>query len=206
MTIVQAISSTYKEIQHLRGLPHEFSQVNQTLLVAQDTLYLVHDQLRGQALDESSRNDLQPLVSGCEEKAKMLQDIFDNVEKGVKNTKDGSVLDFYRTFLLRLGKAHRVETLMQGVLRDLNVLGINQLFKTATQSQVVRLEEAVQQLSSVESSVPDSEFGGSITNTQNIGSGGTGHQVVNNGGEKSKFHYASGHMYVADTMKFGTES
>ena len=76
--------------------------------MAQDTLYLVRGQLRGQALDESSREVLRPLVSGCEEKAKMLRDIFDKVERGVKNTKDRSVLDFYRTFLLRLGKAHRL--------------------------------------------------------------------------------------------------
>jgi len=77
---------------------------------------------------------------------------------------------------------------MQGILRDLNALATNQLFKTATQSPVVRLEEAIQQLLGVESSVSDSEFGGSVTNsTENIATGGVGYQSVNSGqGQKNQ--------------------
>ncbi|KAH7118110.1 hypothetical protein B0J13DRAFT_570440 [Dactylonectria estremocensis] len=168
IAVVQAISSTYKAIQHLRGLPNEFNEVNRNLPLAQDTLGLARDQLQGLALDESSKKALQPLVSGCEEKAKMLQDIFEKVEKGVKSAKDGSVLDFYRASLLRLGKAQRVETLMQGILRGLDALATNRLFKTATQSQMAQLKEAIDQLSNVESSVPDTDFDSSVT--QNIAS------------------------------------
>ncbi|KAH7129661.1 putative ankyrin repeat-containing protein [Dactylonectria estremocensis] len=179
IAVVQAISTTYKAIQHLRGLPNEFKEVNRNLPLAQDTLDLARDHLQDLALDESTKKAIQPVVTGCEEKAKMLQDIFEKVEKGVKNAKDGSVLDFYRTSLLRLGKAHRVETLMQGILRGLNALATNQLFKTATQSQMAQLKEAIDQLSNVKSSVPDSDFEGSVT--QNIASGGTGHQSIISG-------------------------
>ncbi|RYP51033.1 hypothetical protein DL768_003533 [Monosporascus sp. mg162] len=157
IALVQAISSTYKAIQHLRGLPEEFNEVNRHLPLAQDTLGLAREQLQGLALDESSKEALQPLVCGCEEKAKMLQAIFEKFEKGVRNAKEGSVLDFYRISVLRLGKAHRVETLMQGILRDLDALATNQLFRTATRSQMAELKEAINQLSKVESSVPDSD-------------------------------------------------
>ncbi|KAH7113408.1 WD domain-containing protein [Dactylonectria macrodidyma] len=205
ITVVQAISSTYKAIQHLRGLPNEFNEVNRNLPLAQDTLGLARDQLEGLALDESSKKALQPLVSGCEEKAKMLQDIFKKVEKGVKNAEDGSVLNFYRTSLLRLGKAHRVETLMQGILGGLDALAANQLFRTATQSQMAELKEAIDQLSKVESSVPDSDFEGSMTNSQNIASGGTGYLSVITG-QGHNINPGSGEQYIAQTMTFGTKS
>ncbi|KAH7141570.1 hypothetical protein B0J13DRAFT_557045 [Dactylonectria estremocensis] len=183
ITVVQAISSTYKAIQHLRGLPNEFNEVNRNLPLAQDTLGLARDQLQDLALDEPSKKAIQPIVSGCEEKAKMLQDIFEKVEKGTKKAKGGSVLDLYRTFLLRLGKAHRVEALMQGILRGLDALATNQLFKTATQSQMAQLKEAIDQLSNVESSVPDSDFESSGTHiTQNVAQGGTAKQVFSTGG------------------------
>ncbi|KAG7402611.1 Ankyrin repeat domain-containing protein 50 [Fusarium oxysporum f. sp. rapae] len=200
IAVVQAVSSTYKAIQHLRGLPNEFNEVNRNLPLAKNTLDLVRDQLQGLALDESSKKALQPLVSGCEEKAKMLQDIFEKVGKGAKSAKDGSVLDFYRTSLLRLGKAHRVETLMRGILKDLDALGTNQLFKTATQSQMAQLKEAIDQLSNVESSVPDTDFE-SGTNSQYIASGGTGYQS-NITGHDHNIVSGGGKLYSAQTMSF----
>ncbi|KAH7124342.1 WD domain-containing protein [Dactylonectria macrodidyma] len=205
IAVVQAISSTYKAIQHLRGLPNEFNEVNRNLPLVQDTLGLARDQLQGLALDEPSKKAIQPIVSGCEEKAKILQDIFEKVEKGTKKSKDGSVLDLYRTLLLRLGKAHRVETLMQGILRGLDALATNQLFKTATRSQMAQLKDAIDQLSNVESSVPDSDFEGSMTNSQNIASGGTGYLSVITG-QGHNINPGSGEQYIAQTMTFGTKS
>ncbi|KAJ6438047.1 MYB DNA-binding domain-containing protein [Purpureocillium lavendulum] len=149
--------------------PNEFNEVNRHLPMAQETLGLARDQLQGRTLDESSKKAFQPLVIGCEEKAKKLQGVFEKVEKGVQSAKDGSVLDIYRTSLLRLDKAHRVETLMRGVLKGLDALATTQLFRTATQSQVALLRDAIEQLSNLESSVPDSDFAGH--QTQNSGQG-----------------------------------
>lgn len=104
----------------------------------------------------------------------MLRNI---LEKVGQDAKDGSALDIYRTTLLRLGKAHRVETLMQGILKALQDLAVNQSFRTATQSQMAALKEAVDKLSNVESSVPDSDFVSPLThNTQHVSAGGVGNQ------------------------------
>ncbi|KAG9237869.1 hypothetical protein BJ875DRAFT_114429 [Amylocarpus encephaloides] len=75
---------------------------------------------------------------------------------------------------------------MEGILKGLKDLAINQLFKTATQSQMVRLEKAIQELSEVEPSVLDSDFGdsGPLNVTQNVTHGGTGNQAVNRGGKQ----------------------
>jgi hypothetical protein len=204
IAVVEAVSSTYKAIQHLRGLPDEFKEVNQNLPLAQDTLALARDHLQGLALDDSSKKAIQPVVSGCEERAKMLQDIFEKVEKGAKNAKDGSMLDFYRTSLLRLGKAHRVETLMRGILRDLDALATNQLFKTATQSQTAQLKEAIDQLSKVKSSVPDSDFESRMTGPIQNTYGGTAHLTTIDG-QGHIINPGSGKLFNAHSMTFGTE-
>ncbi|KAG5788226.1 hypothetical protein H9Q69_012707 [Fusarium xylarioides] len=204
IAVVQAISSTYKAIKHLRGLPNEFNEVNRNLPLAKNTLDLARDQLKGLALDESSKKALQPLVSACEEKARMLQGIFEKVEKGAKSAKDGSVLDFYRTSLLRLGKAHRVEILMRGILKDLGALATNQLFKTATQSQMAQLKEAIDQLSNVESSVTDSELEGPGSNIMHNYDSATGHMSIISG-QGHNINPGSGKSFNAHSMTFGTE-
>lgn len=205
LAIIQATSATYKVIQHLRGLPKEFIEVNRRLPLAEDTLRLARDQLQGQALDEPSKLAMQPLVTDCEERAKKLQDILEQVENGMKNTKDGSALDFYRRSLLRLGKAHRVETLMQGILRSLDALATNRLFKAATQSQVAQLQEAIDMLSKVRSSVPDSDFEGSgAILKQSIAAGGKGYQS-HYSGQGQHINSGSGKQFNAQTMHFGTE-
>ncbi|KAL4888724.1 hypothetical protein BDV59DRAFT_135354 [Aspergillus ambiguus] len=205
IAIIQAVSATYGAIQHLRGLPTEFNEVSRTLPLAQDTLRLAHDQLQGVALDESSRKALQPLVSACKDKAQMLQDIFESVGRDAKNTKDESVLAFYRNFLLRMGKAHRVETLMQGILKALDALATNQLFRAATQGQITLLEEAINQLANVDSSVPDSDLEGYGRNVvQHNASGATGY-ISTISGSDHKINSGSGKLYNAHTMNFGTE-
>jgi len=201
--IIQAISATYNTLQKLRGLPNEFEEVNRYLPLAEETLSLACKQLEGQALDESSKKTLEPLVSDCRDKAEMLQKIFKKVEEKAKSANEGSALHFYRMSLLRLGKAHRVETLMHGILKGLDALATNQLFRTATESQIAKLEEAIGEMSKRESSVPDSDLENGM-NSQYISSGGTGYQS-NISGEDHKIVSGSGRQYNAGTMHFGTE-
>jgi hypothetical protein len=202
IAIVQAISSIYDTIKYLKGLPNEFNEVSQSLPLAQDTLELARHQLEGRVLDESSIQAIQPVISTCEVKAQMLRNILEKVEKCAKNAKNGSVLDFYRAPLLRLGKAHRVETLMHGILRCLHSLATNQLFRTPNPIQIVQLQKAVDRLSTVQSSVPDSDFDGSHM-TQNIASGGTGYQSANSG-QGQTINSGGGNQYNATNMHFGT--
>lgn len=186
INVVQAISSTYEAIQHLRGLPKAFTEVNQSLPLVKETLEAARSQLLGVPLDEASAKAIELVTKGCEEKANALLDIFQKIDNGKKDAKNGGVFEFYRTIVIPLGKAHRVEALMQDILKGLKKLAINQLFKTATQSQIAGLEEAIQGLSKVEPSVPDSDFedSGTLNVTQNVAQGGTGNQAVNREGKQ----------------------
>lgn len=204
IAIVQATYSTYQVIEHIKVLPKEFNEVGQNLPLAKVTLSLARDQLQAQKLDESSWKALEPIVGSCEKKAKQLQDIFERVEKGAKST-DASVFNLYRTSLLHLGKARRVETLMQDILKGLEALTMNQMFRTASQSQVDQLKEAIDKLFKVESSVPDSDFEGARTDfTQNNASGATGYQTLNSGCGQI-INSGSGKFFNAHTMNIGTE-
>ncbi|KAK2595214.1 hypothetical protein QQS21_007067 [Conoideocrella luteorostrata] len=199
---VQTISSTCKAIQHFRDLPKEFKEVSRTLPLTEDTLSLARDQLQGTVLDDSSKIALEPIIRGCEERAKKLQAIFLKVQNGMKDTKDGSVLELYRNSLLRLGKTHRVETLMQGILRGLDALATNQLFRLAAQSHMAQLKEAINRLSTMEPSIPDSDFDSSSTIfNQSIHSNGAGYQI-HNSGHDHKTNIGSGKQYNAHSMTF----
>lgn len=122
IAIIQAISSVYTAIQHLRGLPKTFDEVNQSLPLLQDTLSQAQAQLLAldKDLDGSSRRAIEPLINTCQEKAQALLEIFQEVN----NVKTGSALDSYRTMVLRLGRASQVDALMQDILRSLKILGI----------------------------------------------------------------------------------
>lgn len=179
--------------------------MSRTLPLAQETLRLAESKFKGQTLDQETETAIGPVFSRCKEKAKKLQDVFEIVENGAKNAKDKPVLEFYRSSLLRLGKAHRVEKLMQDILRDLNTLAINQVFMPATPSMETELHEAINQLSRVVSSVPDSEFNApGINAAQNNASGATGHQTVISG-QGHQINSGSGRQYNAQTMNFGAE-
>lgn len=182
IAISQAILSAYKAIEHIKGLPKAFREVNQNIPLVQETLELARLQLERVGLNEPSGKAVEPVISNCHKKFEALQNIFQEIDKG-KDAKDWSALvSFYRTTVVPLGKAHRVEALMQDILKDLRMLAINQLFKTATQSQVAKLESAVQDLSNVDPSLPDADFETSVSNvTQHVAQGATGNQPVNVG-------------------------
>lgn len=70
---------------------------------------------------------------------------------------------------------------------------------------MAQLKEAIDQLSHVELSVPDSDFDGLGTNlNQSILSGGTGYQSVNSG-QDQKINSGGGKMFVAHSISFGAE-
>ncbi|KAH8889904.1 WD domain-containing protein [Thozetella sp. PMI_491] len=175
ITVVQSAASTYKAIQHLRGLPRAFEEVNQSLPLVQDILEAARRQLQDAIPDDSSADAIGPTIQSCQEKANALLEIFQKIDKEKTGVKGRPAFDVYRTTVLRLGKAHRVETLMQDILKGLKGLAIRHLFQTPTQIQVTELEKRIQELSKVEPSMPDSDLEAKGTMiTQHVADHGTG--------------------------------
>ncbi|KAK1759647.1 ankyrin repeat domain-containing protein 50 [Echria macrotheca] len=145
IAIIQAVSKAYQAIQHLRGLPKTFDQVYKSLPLVQDTLKQALNELP--RVDQDARKAIEPVLGECEKKAEALLKIFREVSAGSNDANDRSALDIYRAIVLRLGRAHEVETLMQDILRDLKVLAVNRLFRVQPQLHEAKLDEAITRLS-----------------------------------------------------------
>jgi hypothetical protein len=161
----------------------------------EETLEAARTQLTRGPLDDASA------------KANALLAIFQKIDNGRKDAKVAWVLEFYRTTVIPLGKAHRVEVLMKDILEGIEkMLAIYQLFKTATRSQMAELEKAIQALSEVEPSVPDldSDGPGPLNVTQNVGEGATGNQAINKEGKQENV-FGNQFQSQGGAMSFGTD-
>ena len=89
---------------------------------------------------------------------------------------------------------------MQGILERLKMRG-------ATHSQMAKLNEAVEALSHVESSVPDADMDRAGMNaTQNIADHATGNQAVNSGSGTTNANFGGRNFYSGGgPMQFGTD-
>ncbi|QYT03646.1 hypothetical protein H0G86_010591 [Trichoderma simmonsii] len=181
---VEDTSAQYgRDIEDLKNLPDEFIQVNQCFLVAKDTLSYAR---KNATWDESSTEIVQPFATSLKTNAEKLQKIFSQVGKQMDDDSyKGSVLDCYRDTLIKLGKLYRVEVLMLSLLKDLDALFTEDLLKAEDYMKIDELRDAIETLSKVESSVPDSCFpaddGANSRFAQHIASGGTGYQSNHTG-------------------------
>ena len=204
IALVQAVSATYEKIHDIKGLPKAFDRVNESLHLVELTLVKARGCLTSPS-DEPLENAIEPITRRCEEKIKVLHGIFNEVANCKNEPLHGRTwavaAQNYRIVLLKLGKGNKVEVLMKEILADLANLGQYQVFGVATESQVLQLQKDIKELSTVESSMPDSDL---VTPTQSIASGGTGHQYNNYGGNQ-QLNTGTGRQYNAQTMNFGRD-
>ncbi|KAF4990846.1 hypothetical protein FGRMN_8227 [Fusarium graminum] len=177
--LIDAILSTYNKIRDVKGLPKAFEEVAQNLPLAKETLEIAQRQLQQNNPTDNERRVVEPIIKSCQEKIEALNLIFTKIEKKKEQDADGkdwsTLLKFYHNVVVPMGKAHRVETLMSDMMNKLRVLAIHQTFKTAARPQIEKLEEAIEELSQVEPSLPDSEFETSGSNiNQTINDRGNG--------------------------------
>ncbi|EPE03594.1 ankyrin repeat protein [Ophiostoma piceae UAMH 11346] len=179
ITFVSSIISAYRAIDRLNQLPREFREVEQRLPLVRQTLATINTQLDANHIDTPTETAIARSVTQCDEYGLQLKSIFEDI--GAYDKREGSALVRYKNTLVskgkQLGKAHRVEALMTGMLNCVRDLAENRVFYTATHAQVSKLAIAIDALSHTKSSVPDSDFDKMNTSaSQNIGSGGLGSQ------------------------------
>jgi hypothetical protein len=94
-------------------------EVGQEVSLLQEILDLVRSQIQASTLGESTQKAVEPISRSCQEKTSTLNDIFQEIGKRKKNDKEAkdwtALVNSYRTMLLRMGKVHRVEVLMQDI-------------------------------------------------------------------------------------------
>lgn len=171
ISIIEAIKTVYDAARDAKGQPEAFRQVAARLPLVLEVLHSAEE--KAQALDEAAQEQLEPIIESCKAKAENLNKIFQKVIR----KDDDKWYDRYKRALSTSGKANKVECLMEGILKDIQVLVCQRLTGTATEAQVKEIREAINEMSEISSSLPD-EAGGVVQtnrdggdNFANVGSG-----------------------------------
>lgn len=151
--VTEGIAEAYNPIKDLRGLPEAFQEVNKLLPLVEQTLRDVESPAKKfNSSDEAKA--LETVLYGYNEKAGKLLEIFMKIAKNSRDQYDSSV---YRAIVIKQGK-HRVETLMDGILEDLEALVSHHIFPAEIQMQIEPLADARKELAKAPPSLADSNL------------------------------------------------
>ena len=153
ISIIEATKTVYDAAKDAKGQPEAFRQVAARLPLVIEILHSA--KARAQALDETAEEALEHILKSCKAKAEKLQEIFQKVIR----KDDNKWYDRYKKALGTLGKGDKVECLMEGILKDIQVLACERLMGTATDAQVKEIEEAIKQMNEMPSSLQDETRG-----------------------------------------------
>lgn len=186
--IINEAKQVFDAVKDTQGQPEAFRQVHARLPLVKDIL--LQAQTRAATFNDPAA--LEPILKSCKAKAERLQELFVKVIQ----KDDPKWYDRYKSALKSLGKGERVESLMEGILKDIQVLACEKLIGTATEVQVKQLEEAIRYLNEMPSSITDEARGQSHSGSgDNFGIfGGSGNiQTINKAaGNFVQHHYAAG--------------
>jgi hypothetical protein len=176
ISIIEATKTVYDAAKDAKGQPEAFRQVAARLPLVIEILRSATERI--QSLDETAQEALEPILESCKAKAENLKKTFQKVIQ--KN--DDKWYDRYKKAVGTLGKGGRVECLMEGILKDIQVLAYENLIGTATDAQMKELGEAINQMNEMPPSLLDEARGVIQTHTgsgDNIGHSGPGTMTIN---------------------------
>jgi hypothetical protein len=197
IAIVDGAKQVYDGASNATGLPEAFREVAVRLPIVRNILGSAEQHIRDGQVGEASCKAMKPLINRCKERAKTLDGIFQKVLP----LDDASRLDRYISAAKSLGKGGRVETLMKGLLDDVLLLASKHGMETVTAHQVDQLTKAIQDISTIEPSIPDSEYQETSFTNNNFGNGPmTNNNVLGN--QKFQANYGTGKQFQAETQTF----
>ncbi|KAH8745509.1 hypothetical protein F5882DRAFT_109979 [Hyaloscypha sp. PMI_1271] len=149
ISIIEATKTVYDAAKGAKGQPEAFRQVAARLPLVIEILRSSTERI--QWLDETAQEALEEFLESLTKKAENLKKIFQKVIR----KDDDKWYDRYRQALSTLGKGHKVECLMEGILKDIQLITYEKLQGTATEAQVKEIEEAIKQMNEMPCSLPD---------------------------------------------------
>ena len=155
ISIIEVTKTVSDTVQDAKYQPEAFRQVATRLPLV--VAILQNAKARTQTLNETAQEELEPILEPCKSKAENLEKLF---KKVIRKDND-KWYDRYKKALGTLGRECNVECLMEGILKDIQVLACEILMGTATEAQVKEIEEAIKQMDEMPSSLQD-ETGGVI--------------------------------------------
>jgi len=149
ISIIDATKKVYDAVKDEKGLPANFKKSATKLPIILKLLKDAETYIENTA-DESIRAAFTPTLENCNCQATQLQELFAKVmpEKG------DSRLDRYMKAARTIGKDGRVESLVRGILDDLQLL-TTRFPKVTSAREKEQLAKAIKEVTMMESFLPD---------------------------------------------------
>ncbi|KAF3924054.1 hypothetical protein ABW21_db0207818 [Orbilia brochopaga] len=200
IAIIETTKKVYEAIEDDSGLPKNFKKAAAKLPLISRLLEDAERYVEG-SNDESLKEAFKSTLENCKTQAIQLQTLFEKVMP----EEDESRFERYVKAAKTIGKGGRVETLVGGILSDIQLMATR--FPTTTRVKQ-QLADAVQEVGAMEPSLPDG-FEENATFTH-YGSGaqnnntGSGTQFNNN--STGNQNNGPGHQYIGHNLHIGTPS
>jgi len=209
IAIVDGIKQVVDAASEVEGLPKAFRQASNKLPLIGDILEATKHNFEASNVARVEKS-VALVINDCKDKWKTLNELFEKIlpEEGATR------MERYYTAVKVLGKAGKVESLMKGMLEDVQLLTaiktmtmtqVEKVVRTVTAAQEEKVAKAIVAVEAWQNSVPDSEFQeGTYTNI-NYGTGqyiAQGDAEQNNfQGEARQYHSGGGALTVNESKK-----
>ncbi|KAI4596291.1 hypothetical protein KJ359_005420 [Pestalotiopsis sp. 9143b] len=202
ITIIDTIKQIYDGVHDTTGLPEAFREVASRLPLVRKILESVDNHLRGNETHNSA-GEAEAVLGQARTKVLALRTLFDKVIP----LDDDPRMERYIKLVRTLGKGNKVETLMLGLMTDVQLSVSKCGLENATSQQIDQLRTAIEEISKIEPSIADSELPQwSFTNTNH----GSGTQTNNNveGDARLNQLYGNGtqNNYTGGVLNYGRKS
>ncbi|KAK0731912.1 quinon protein alcohol dehydrogenase-like superfamily [Lasiosphaeris hirsuta] len=152
IAIIDATAKIYNAAKDASGLPEAFRDIATRLPLVCKTLQTVSRNLNNTIPDEECYEAIKPVLQRCESRATQLEKIFTDVIPQA----DASRMERYALAALTWGKGDTVESLMKGILEDVQLLTSNRVAELPTQTNIVAvIREAIEEVSAIPPSLPN---------------------------------------------------
>lgn len=130
------------------GLPHEFDEVGKHVPTVRGALEAISENISQQ--NDQTCTEMKDIAADCNRKTGCLKKLFSTVIPSNKK------MESYRKAVHEIENKSRVEEFMKGVMQDVKLLlTIDGDMKLATEKHLQLLEEAIKEVSAIESSLQD---------------------------------------------------
>lgn len=200
ITIIDATTQVYEAVEDEAGLPTNFKKAAAKLPLISKLLEDAETYVSKSA-DKTIEAAFRPTIENCKTQATQLQKLFEKVIP-----EGDSRWDRYMKAARTIGKGCRVESLIQGILDDLQLMA-TKFPEVTTSRKKEKLAEAMEEVSKMEPSLPDDfdqmpRYAYYGSGSQNINaSNGT----QNNNTGAGNQNIGAGHQYIG-TNYIGTPS
>ena len=154
ISIVEGTKKVYDAATNAKGLPEAFREVAGRLPIVENILSSTYQYIEKREVNNDACKGVEQVAKACEENAKKLKELFHKTISG----DDASRLTRYIKAVKVVGKGGKVETLMKGMLVDVQLLAFERGINAADNAQQERIIEAIAEVSAISPSVPEHEF------------------------------------------------